>query len=271
MLQKLLAPLRKVIKMDKEIKAHVQALLKKDKRLDGRKLTEYRKPIKVEYGISGTAEGSARVQIGETVVTAGVKLSLERPYPDTPDQGGIMVNVELLPLSNPAFETGPPGILAIELSRVIDRGIREAKAIDVKKLCVEKGEKVWTVGIDICPINAAGNLFDAAGLAALAALKDAKFPKYENDEVDYKTKSSKNLPLAKEPIPVTIIKIGSKLLVDPTEQEEKAYDARLTVATLPDGTLSALQKGGDEPLTIEEIDKMVELALEKGKFLREKL
>lgn len=256
---------------DKMLKNHVKNLLKQDKRLDGRKTDQYREPIKVEYGIAKTAEGSARVQIGETVVTAGVKLSLEKPYPDTPDQGGIMVNVELLPLSNPEFEPGPPGIMAIELSRVVDRGIREAKALDVKKLCVEKGEKVWTVGIDICPINDAGNLFDAAGLAALAALKDAKFPKYENDEIDYKTKTSKKLPLSKEPIPVTVIKVGDKFLVDPTNKEEKAYDARLTVSTTPDGTISALQKGGDDVLTIAEVDEMVKIALEKGKFLREKL
>ncbi len=257
--------------MDKELKVHIEKFLAQDKRLDSRKLDEYREPIKVDYGISKTAEGSARVQIGETVVLAGVKLSIEKPYPDTPDQGGIMVNVELLPLSSPEFEPGPPGSLAVELSRVIDRGIREAKAIDVKKLCIEKGEKAWTVSIDICPINDAGNLFDAAGLAALAALKDAKFPKYENDEIDYKTHSNKKLPLSQEPIPVTIIKIGSKFLVDPTSHEEKAYDARLTVSTTPDGTISALQKGGDETLTIAEIDDMVKIALEKGKFLREKL
>ncbi|MBW2963168.1 exosome complex protein Rrp42 [Candidatus Woesearchaeota archaeon] len=257
--------------MDKELKAHIKEFLAQDKRLDSRKLDEYREPIKVDYGISKTAEGSARVQIGETVVLAGVKLSIEKPYPDTPDQGGIMVNVELLPLSSPEFEPGPPGILAVELSRVVDRGIREAKAIDVKKLCIEKGEKAWTVSIDICPINDAGNLFDAAGLAALAALKDAKFPKYENDEIDYKTRTNKKLPLSQEPIPVTIIKIGSKFLVDPTGQEEKVFDARLTVSTTPDGTISALQKGGDETLTITEIDDMVKIALEKGKFLREKL
>ncbi|MFC1801450.1 exosome complex protein Rrp42 [Nanoarchaeota archaeon] len=257
--------------MNKELKAHVKELLTKNKRLDNRKLDEYRDPITVEYGVAKTAEGSAKVQIGKTVVFAGVKLSIEKPYPDTPDQGGIMVNVELLPLSSPEFETGPPSIQAIELSRVIDRGIREAKAIDVKKLCIEKAEKVWTVSIDICPINDDGNLFDAAGLAALAALKDTKFPKYENNEIDYKNKSDNSLPLSKEPIPVTIVKIGDKFLVDPNHDEEKAYDARLTVSTTPDGTISALQKGGDEPLTIPEIDEMVKIALEKGKFLREKL
>jgi len=257
--------------MDKELKNHIQELLKKDKRLDGRKLEQYREPIKVECGISKTAEGSAKVQIGETVVVAGVKLSIEQPYPDTPDQGGIMVNVELLPLSNPEFEPGPPGIQAVELSRVVDRGIREAKALDIKTLCIEKGEKAWTVSIDICPINDAGNLFDAAGLAALAALKDARFPKYENDEIDYKTKTDKKLPLSKEPIPVTVIKIGNKFIIDPTGEEENACDARLTASTTTDGTISALQKGGDETLTVEEVDQMVKIALEKGKFLSQKL
>lgn len=257
--------------MYKELKTHIKKLLAENKRLDNRKLDEYRKPIKVEYGVSQTAEGSAKVQIGDTVVIAGIKLSIEQPYPDTPEQGGIMVNVELLPLSSPEFETGPPGIQAVELSRVIDRGIRESKAIDVKELCIEKGEKAWTVSIDICPINDAGNLFDAAGLAALAALKDTRFPKYENGEIDYKKKTDKKLPLSKEPLPVTVIKVGDRFIIDPNSNEEKIYDSRLTVATTPDGTLSALQKGGEDTLTIEHIDEMVKLALEKGKFLREKL
>ena len=64
------------------------------KRLDGRKLNDYRQPLLIETDISWTAEGSARVQIGDTVVMAGVKLSLEKPYNDTPDEGGIMINVE---------------------------------------------------------------------------------------------------------------------------------------------------------------------------------
>ena len=149
----------------------IAELAKQDKRLDGRAMTEYRQPIAIETEISWTAEGSAKVQIGNTTVMAGVKLSLEKPYNDTPEEGGIMVNVELLPLSHPDYEPGPPGIKAIELARVIDRGIREAKAIDMKKLCIKPGEKAWFVTIDIITINDDGNLFDAAGLAALAALK----------------------------------------------------------------------------------------------------
>ena len=122
--------------MYRELRSHIISLLNAGTRLDGRKLTEYRKPIEAEYGIVKTAEGSARVKIGETEVMVGVKMEVGEPYPDMPDQGTIIVGAELLPLSNPEFELGPPGIQAIELARVVDRGIRESKAVELKTLCI---------------------------------------------------------------------------------------------------------------------------------------
>ena len=251
----------------------IHELAAKSERLDGRGMTDYRQPIEVETGISWTAEGSAQVKIGETVVMAGVKLSLEKPYNDTPNEGGIMINAELTPLSSPEYERGPPGIKAIELARVTDRGIREAKALDMKKLCVTPGEKAWFVIVDIVTINDAGNLFDAAGLATLAALKSARFPVIDEatGSINYKEKTDVALPLLKEPLAVTVYKINGKLLVDPSSQEEHSYDARLTVAADEKGTISALQKGGDAPLTIDEVGQMVDIAMEKSKFLREEL
>ncbi|HLD33278.1 MAG TPA: exosome complex protein Rrp42 [Candidatus Nanoarchaeia archaeon] len=257
--------------MYKELRKYIVSLLEKGKRNDGRTLDQYRDPVTVQYAISETAEGSAQVQIGDTVVMAGVKLSIEKPFPDTPDQGGIAVNVELYPLSNPEYEPGPPGIEAVELARVVDRGIRESKAIDMKKLCIEKGEKAWTVGIDIVTINDAGNLFDACSLAALAALKNTVFPKYEDGELNYKEKTKKKLQLGKEPVSVTVYKINKSYIVDPNMDESRVYDARLSVASTADGLLSALQKGGESALTAEDINIMVDMAVEKANFLREKL
>ena len=254
--------------MYRELRNHIISLLDANTRLDGRKLTEYRKPIEIEYGIVKTAEGSARVKIGETDVMVGVKLEVGEPYPDTPEEGTIIVGAELLPMSNPEFEPGPPGIQAIELARVVDRGIRESKALDFRKLCITPDEKIWMVVIDICPINDAGNLFDASSLAALAALKDTKFPAFDGEKVDYKNKTDKKLELEKEPIAVTVIKIGNKFIVDPDIEEEKVIDSRLTVASLEDGTLCALQKGGDFPLTIDEISEMLDIGIEKAKELR---
>ena len=254
--------------MYRELRSHIISLLNFDTRLDGRKLTEYRKPIEIERGLVKTAEGSARVKIGETQVIVGVKMGVGEPYPDTPNEGTIIVGVELLPLSNPEFELGPPGIQAIELARVVDRGIRESKAVDFKKLCIEPGKKVWLLIIDICTLNDAGNLFDASSLAALAALMDTKYPSFDGEKVDYKQKTDKKLELEKMPIAVTVIKIGDKFIVDPDTEEEKVIDGRLTVASIEDGTLCALQKGGDFPLTIEDIGKMLNIGIEKGKELR---
>lgn len=256
--------------MSTATREHILKSLSKGMRFDGRKPEEMRE-VTVESGVSISAEGSARVKIGETEVIVGIKMAVETPYPDTQDRGNLMVNVELLPLSNPEFESGPPGIEAIELARVVDRGIRESEAVDFKKLCIEEGEKVWSVIIDVCTINDAGNLLDASSLGAIAALKNTRFPKYEDDKIDYMEHTKEGLPLSKEPVAVTVFKIENSILVDPLPEEEKNADSRITVTTIKDGTICSLQKGGDTPLTVEEIDKMVALAQEKAKALRSKL
>ena len=254
--------------MYKELRNHIISLLSASTRLDGRKLTEYRSPIEVELGVIKTAEGSARVKIGETEVIVGIKMEVGAPYPDTPDEGTIIVGAELLPLSNPEFELGPPGIQAIELARVVDRGIRESKAVNFKKLCIEEGKKVWMLLIDVCTLNDAGNLFDASSLAALAALKDTRLPGFDGENVNYKEKTDKKLPLENMPIAITVIKIGDKFIVDPDTEEEKVIDSRLTVSSIENGTLCALQKGGDSILTVEDISTMLDIGIEKGKELR---
>ncbi len=256
--------------MYEDIKKHLAKALEKGVRYDGRKPHDFRE-VSVDSGVAESAEGSARVRIGKTDVIAGVKLSVDTPYPDTPDQGNLVVNTELLAISNPEFQPGPPGEQAVELSRIVDRGIRESKAIDTKKLCITPGEKVWAVMIDICTINDDGNLIDAAALAALAALKDAKFPKYEDDKIDYMKKTNKKLPLVREPIGITVVKIGSHFIVDPIPDEEKVIDARLTVTVTQDNKICALQKGQEMPLTAEDVEEMVSLALKKAPELRKKL
>ena len=253
--------------MSNALREHIIKLFEAGTRLDGRKLDEYRK-ISLDVDVIRTAEGSARVKIGKTDVISGVKLEVMEPYPDTQDQGSIMVGAELLPLSSPNFELGPPSKDAVELARIVDRGIRESKALDLKKLCIKEGEKVWMLIIDLVTINHDGNLFDASALAAIAALKNMKFPEYKDGVINNKKKTDKKLELMDIPLSVTVSKIGDKFIVDPDSEEEKAVDARLTVASLSDGTLCALQKGGDYPLTAEDVSKMIEIAIEKGKELR---
>ena len=91
------------------LREHIIKLFEADTRLDGRKLDEYRK-VSLDVNVTDTAEGSARVKIGQTEVIAGVKVEVMEPYPDQLDQGSIMVGAELLPLSSPNFELGPTKI-----------------------------------------------------------------------------------------------------------------------------------------------------------------
>ncbi|PIN74759.1 RNA-binding protein [Candidatus Woesearchaeota archaeon CG10_big_fil_rev_8_21_14_0_10_37_12] len=257
--------------MNSERKAHLLAALKKNCRYDGRKPFDYRE-ITVEYGISRSAEGSARVKIGETEVIAGIKLETATPYPDRPNEGNLMVNAELLPMSNPEFEPGPPGDQATELARVVDRSIRESKSIDVKKLCISPGENAWGVMIDVCSINDAGNLFDAAALAALAALKDAKFPGLTKEgKANYEERTKNKLPLKREPLEVTVLKVGDQFFVDPLSDEEKVVEARLTVGVTEKDTVCALQKGGQSPLTLKDVDEMIKIAQKAAQKLRKAL
>jgi exosome complex component RRP42 len=72
--------------MNQEKQNHVLHYLKNDTRFDGRKKDEYR-PIEVETGFIKTAEGSARVKIGNTEVLAGIKFEVGTPYPDIPEEG----------------------------------------------------------------------------------------------------------------------------------------------------------------------------------------
>src|SRR3989304_9627957 len=199
----------------------ISQYLSQGKRFDGRKPEDFR-DIEIETGVSKRAEGSARVRIGKTEVIVGVKMDVMEPYPDSADRGHLMVSTELLPLSSERFESGPPRFPAIEIGRLTDRAIRESKFIQMEKLCIKEGEKVWAVYIEIYSLNDDGNIVDAAGIAAVAALKSARMPKYDEKEerVIYGEWTDKKIPLAKElPVVITAHKLGNRWLVDPTLEE----------------------------------------------------
>ena len=244
---------------------YIVKLAEQGKRADNRKFDEYR-PISIETNVVKKAEGSAMVKIGHTTVMAGIKMSVGEPYPDSPDSGVMTTAAELIPLASPDFESGPPQADAIELARVVDRGVRESKVIELDKLVIESGEKVWIVFIDIHILDYDGNLFDTASLAALAALSTTIVPakRHELGE-DYP------LPLIEPPISCTSIKIGDYAMVDPSLDEEEIADVRLTVATDKNGDIRAMQKGLNGSFSKEEIQKVIKTALDNGHEMRKHL
>lgn len=241
---------------------HIINLLKQGKRVDGRGLTDIRK-IEFVTNCIESADGSARVKLGKTEVIAGVKIIPGTPFQDTPAQGVITTGAELIPMAHPSFESGPPDENAIELARVVDRGIRESKMIDVDALCVTPGEKVWMCFIDMYALDYDGNLFDAANLAAILALKTAVIPAKQ-----YDLGEDKPLPVTCMPISITASKIENTLILDPNFDEEHISCARLTITTDNKGNFRAMQKGGPGSITLDELSQCLDAAVAKGKEIR---
>jgi exosome complex component RRP42 len=235
------------------------------KRADGRKFDEYRN-IEIETGVASKAEGSARVKIGNTQVMVGIKMDVGEPYPDSPDKGVLTTAAELIPLASPDFEAGPPQADAIELARVVDRGVRESEVVELEKLCIEEGEMVWIVFIDIHVLDYDGNLFDAASLAALAALFTTKVPAER-----FELGKNYPLPLKEPPVSCTSVKFNGVVVLDPSLDEEEIAEVRLTVATDEKGDIRAMQKGLRGSFNKDEIKKVIKASFDNGKEIRKLL
>ncbi len=242
----------------------ISDLLRKGERIDGRGFSEYRDLVIEANVVPAKAEGSALVRLGDTSIVAGVKVLVGDPYSDSPDQGVIMVTAEMSPIASPLFELGPPKEGAIELARVVDRGVRESGTVDTKKLCIEEGKKVYMVFADVYPMEYDGNLIDASSIAVNAALLTTKYSemKWEDDKA-VKTGKMLPLPLNNMAIEHTVSKIDESLILDPTLKEEFVQDCRLTMAVDKDNKFTAIQKGGGAgPISLELVEKAMDMALE---------
>lgn len=254
------------------IKESVTNLVKNGERTDGRAFDEYRE-ISLETGVIEKAEGSARVKIGNTQIIIGAKPQIGSPFGDTPNVGVLMTNTELLPMAAPNFESGPPDENSVELSRVTDRCIREGEVVDLEKLCIVEGEKVWMIFLDLHVVDYDGNLMDAAVLGSVAALMNTKLPeaKIIDDEIVLDYDNLIPLPINDTALMSTFAKIGDELIIDPSLEEEEVMGARLSVGITQDGNICAMQKGGEKTFTQEEILKAVSIAKIKTAELRKLL
>jgi len=258
--------------LDELKRTQILELLEQGKRIDGRALDEPRE-LTIEINAIPKANGSAKLRLGDTEVLCGVKIQPDRPFPDMGDKGIFMCTAELLPLSHPTVETGPPQAPVIELARVVDRGIRESHMVDVSQLVIEKDQSVVGVFADIVVIDYDGNLFDACSYSATAALLASKTPKWTmvDDKVTLVDGEESPLPTTTIPVSVTMGKIGNHIVVDPNADEWASMDARVTITSDSDGNICALQKGGSDGFTLEEMQQCGETSVRVGAKIREKL
>jgi len=245
--------------------------ISKGKRLDGRNLDEIR-PIEAEVNVIRKANGSSKVNLGNSEVVAGVKVETGRPFEGLENKGALILSAEILPTASPYIEPGPPDEETIELARVVDRGIRESEMIDLDKLVLVPGEIVYTIFVDCSIINADGNLFDATSYAVVSALISSKIPIFKvQDGKVIDSGDVQEPPLTTIPISITAARVGDTVILDPTAEEEACMDARITITTNSNSDFTAFQKGSTGAFTLEQLKKTAEAARIKGIEVRSKI
>lgn len=245
--------------------------ISKGKRLDGRNLDELR-PLNIDLGIIKKANGSARVNLGNSEVIAGVKVETGEPFEGLENKGALIVSAEVLPTASPFIEPGPPDEETIELARVVDRGVRESEMVDLDQLALIPGEIVYTIFVDCSITNTDGNLFDCTSYAVVSALMSCKLPVFEiQDNRVIDTGAIKPAPVTTIPVSITAARIGDSIILDPTAEEEACMDARITITTNSDSHYTAVQKGATGAFTREQIKSISELARLKGQEVRGKI
>jgi exosome complex component RRP42 len=249
----------------------IEEVIKTGKRMDGRDLLQYRE-WQIKTGFLEKSEGSAEVKLGKTHIVVGVKTGIGTPFEDSPDEGVMMVNAEYTPVAHPTWEPGPPPDDAIELARVVDRGLRAAEVLSMEELGLVSGEKVQMVFIDLYVLNYDGDLIDACSAGALAALSTAEISdfKVSGGQVT-QTDKKKKLKLKAHPIAATVVKIGEEFVADATADEEEVMDGRITVTLDENGNINAIQKMGAIGLSVDEIKKCINIASEKAAEIRAKV
>lgn len=252
---------------------YILSNLKKDKRIDGRDLWEYR-DINIDVDMVESAEGSADVTLGETRIISGLKYEVGAPFPDTPNDGVCTVMAELLPLASPLFERGPPNEQSIELARVVDRGIRHADCVQTKKLCIREKEAVYILFLDMYVLNYGGNMIDCGGIGCLTSLIASHIPEgtfNDENELIWTGKYLNGKDIVNElPFVITYGKIDDVIFMDPCLTEELLSDGRISIS-VTEKNVTSIQKSGSATFSIEEVKMLAEKSMEMGKKLRKEL
>ncbi|KAJ0405873.1 hypothetical protein P43SY_001605 [Pythium insidiosum] len=253
-------------------------------RPDGRELMQQRQ-IRVQFRRNDD-QSQAEVQLGRTRVIANVHGEIVPPFPDRPTEGFLHFNVELSPMASQNFEVGRPSPLAIELARIVDRGIRECRALDTEALAIVAGEKVWAITCTIHVVDHGGNLIDCVSLAAIAAMMHYRRPEVSvqgSTTTVYRIDEHAAVPLSLHHIPISVSfcfiqpRDGDAaepiVFMDPTDREERVTDGSMTFTFNSFRELCAVHKIGGASISTTEVLRCANIAAarvaELTEFLKE--
>ncbi|KAI9819781.1 MAG: hypothetical protein M1832_003856 [Thelocarpon impressellum] len=265
-------------------KAFVLEALRENVRLDGRSFDDFR-AVDLSFG---EEFGVANVSLGKTKVMARISAEVTKPFPDRHFDGIFTITAELSPMASPAFEVGRQTEQEVLLSRLLEKAIRRANALDTESLCIVAGQKCWSVRADIHVLDHDGGLVDASCLAVLAALHHFRIP---DVQVHGDGRVTVYPPAERVPVPLSILHAplcvtfslfpslpppsitpstassASAMLVDATHLESTLSGSTLIISANRHGELCQLAKHGGAPVDAVTLLRLVDVALRKVRAL----
>ena len=220
--------------------------MSKFSRPDGRAATALR-PVTIETGESKFAEGSARIEFGDTVVLCLATLTDSVPrFLEGKGTGWITAEYAMLPRSTPERSqresiAGRPGGRTFEIQRLVGRALRTA--IDLKAL----GPRSVTIDCEV--IQADGGTRTAAITGGYVALAHA-------------LRHLEKSPLTRNVAAVSAGFVAGELMLDLAYAEDSIADADVNVVATGDGELSEVQGTAERrPFSRADFDQVLELAI----------
>lgn len=215
-------------------------------RLDGRGKDEFRE-IKIHFGKEW---GCCEVSMGETMVLAQVSCDVQQPKATRPNEGLLLINVDLSPMAAAHFESGTQSDLGVHLNRFLEKCFKESRSVDLESLCIVAEEKVWNLRVDLNVLNSDGNLAGCCSLAALAALMHFHRPDVTTagEQVIIHTLEERDpIPLSILHLPVAVsyaVFSKDQVIVDPTNLEERVAQTEMVLGINTYRELCALHLAG---------------------------
>ncbi|KAG1673135.1 Exosome complex component RRP45 [Nymphon striatum] len=252
----------------------IQEGVLQDRRIDGRHSHEFRN-LEIVFGSN---YGCCQVSLGKTRAIAQVSSEVVSPQASRPSEGVLFVSVELSPMAAPEFEPGKPSDAAVEVSRIVERCIRDSRCVDLESLCIITSSQVWQIRVDVHVINHEGNLTDCACLAAMISLLHFRRPDVTvsgEDVIIHPIEKRDPIPLSIHHIPICItfsfFDNGNRLLVDPTEREECAMEGKMVFGMNSHREICTLHMGGRMLLLKDQILRCAEIAAIRAAEITKKI
>ena len=213
--------------------------------------------MRVSTGHVSTADGSAVVKSGNTTIVCGVRAEITTPHPDYPQLGFIVPNFSFA--SGSATSSGPSHETQRVTQYLLDV-LDSSGCVNRHELCIEDGERVWVLYVDLVCLDHNGNIFDSSVTAMVAALQDTKLPSVtfdrETNEISCSSSKGKSLNLENKPCSNSYAIFSNStdpkcphVVMDPTDEEEELSNSVLSIVTIGENTICHMVCPGGDLLT----------------------